>query len=274
MLGDASVPRPLPRAASNATEERDDGNRRTNAIHVASAPRIREVSMNESTAPRVASAAAADAVADASHAAADVRAQLTAPNRDTTPLPTIQQPADLRAYIGRRDPRDSIAAALGWAYDLGMTIDGTPTRANTDAKAGLKGEGSKAASKGGSKVDGSKVDGLVRGLDVVAWAERNDRLHDATTPPERGDLLVFDKVASDDDADLIGIVVSRDERNVTEFVYVGNGIVRRGFIDVTRPKTKRDKNGAVVNTFLRHTKRWPNKGSHYLAGEHLAYVIR
>ena len=59
-----------------------------------------------------------------------------------------------------------------------------------------------------------------------------------------------------------------------EFVYLANGIIRRGFIDVARSHTKRDKTGAAVNTFLRHTKRWPNNGGHYLAGEHLAYVIR
>jgi hypothetical protein len=213
MLGAASVPAPLPRVTP-PDEDHELANRRAETIHVEAAPRIREVSMNP--------------------VSTNVPEQLPAPNRDKAPLPTILAPADLRTYIGRRDPRDPIAAVRGWAYDLGTTIDG----------------------------------------DIVAWAEHDDRLREASTPPERGDLLVFDKVTSDDDADLIGIVVARDERNVTEFVYLGEGIVRRGFVDVTRPKTKRDKAGAVVNTFLRHTKRWPNKGSHYLAGEHLQHVIQ
>ena len=85
---------------------------------------------------------------------------------------------------------------------------------------------------------------------------------------------MFDRVNSDDPADLFGVVIARDERNVTEFLYLGGGVIRRGFIDASRPKTKRDQTGASVNTFLRTGKRWPAKGSRYLAGEHLAHVIR
>jgi hypothetical protein len=85
---------------------------------------------------------------------------------------------------------------------------------------------------------------------------------------------VFDHVTSDDAADLVAIVLSRDARGVTEFVYVGGGVIRRGFVDASRPALRRDRDGAVVNTFMRHGRRWPAKGSHYLAGELLSAIIR
>ena len=78
-----------------------------------------------------------------------------------------------------------------------------------------------------------------RGSEILVWAESNDRLHDAATPPERGDMLVFDRVNSDEAADLFGVVIARDERNVTEFLYLGGGVIRRGFVDASRPRTKR-----------------------------------
>ena len=229
MMGTASVPpAPLPHGSREepALENRASRGVRAAPIRVSSAPRIRE-----------ASAAAAEAVVAASAVGReDTRGQLPAPNRidAAQPLPPARVPAELRALVGRRDKRDPIEAALGWARELGMAVE----------------------------------------PDVVAWAEANGRLHDASTPPERGDLLVFDRVNSDDPADLVGVVITRDERSVTEFLYLGGGVIRRGFVDTTRPRTKRDKTGAIVNTFLRTGKRWPAKGSHYLAGEHLAHVIR
>jgi hypothetical protein len=150
----------------------------------------------------------------------------------------VQQPTDLRALVGHRDKREPIEAAIAWARELGMAVVGA------------------------------------RPDEILTWAEQNDRLHDAATPPERGDLLVFDRVNSDDEADLFAVAIGRDERGVTEFLYLGGGVIRRGFVDATRPHTKRDKAGASVNTFLRTGRRWPQKGSHYLAGEHLAHVIR
>ena len=183
--------------------------------------------------------APAPRIREASAAAAaavrtSARAGLPSPNVAPAPAPTLREPADLRALVGRRDAREPNAAALAWARDLGISLDD----------------------------------------DIVAWAERSGRLHAATTPTLPGDLLVFDRVSSDDEADLVGIVVARDERGVTEFVYLGGGVIRRGFVDAKRPSVKRDAQRAIVNTFVRHGRRWPAKGSHYLAGEHLAYVIR
>ena len=185
-------------------------------------------------APHVREASAAAATAVTELPAAQARRELPAPNRDPQPTPVIRVPTDLRRLVGHRDPREPNAAALGWAYDLGKQLDGEP----------------------------------------VAWAEANNRLYDAAEPPQPGDLLVFDRVNSDNPADMIGIVIDRDQRGVAEFLYLGGGVIRRGFVDASRPAMKRDKSGAVVNTFLRTGKRWPLKGSHYLAGEHLAHVIR
>jgi hypothetical protein len=94
---------------------------------------------------------------------------------------------------------------------------------------------------------------------------------DAIAP---GDLLVFDHVISDEPSDLVAIASARDDRGVIELVYVGGGVVRRGYVDPARPAMRRDAEARVVNTFLRHGKRWPAKGTHYLAGELLAYAIR
>jgi hypothetical protein len=159
------------------------------------------------------------------------------PRTSSVPDGPVRTPADLRARVGMRDKRDPNQIALAWAADLGMRIDATAP-------------------------------------ELVAWAERNGRLLDADALTEPGDLLVFDQVVSDGEADTIAVVIGRDDRGVSEFVYVGNGVVRRGFVDVTRAAKKRDKAGAVVNTYMRHGKRWPRKGGHYLAGEHLAHVVR
>ena len=99
-------------------------------------------------------------------------------------------------------------------------------------------------------------------------------LHELDEPTIPGDLLVFDEIESDRDADLIAVVVARDERGVTEYVYASGGVIRRGFVDPNRPALRRDHEGRTVNTFLRTGRRWPPKGTHYLAGELLSAVIR
>lgn len=69
--------------------------------------------------------------------------------------------------------------------------------------------------------------------------------------------------------ELFGVMIS--ER---EFMYAAYGVVRRGFIDLARPAVHRDKDGMVVNTFVRHGKAHPPKGTSYLAGELVAAVLR
>jgi hypothetical protein len=195
------------------------------------------------TAPRIreASAASAAAIAELPTAQADARATLPAPHRTTTPAPIPRTPLDLRALTGIRDKRTSLLLAIEWAHGLGLSLEGF---------AGTTGE------------------------DLLAWAEASHRLADATrTVPRPGDLLVFDAAQSDEAADLVAIVIARDDRGVTEMLYLGGGVIRRGYVDASRPKKKRDAQLRIVNSFIRHGKRWPAKGSHYLAGELLAHVI-
>ncbi|MBL9016534.1 MAG: hypothetical protein JNL83_20260 [Myxococcales bacterium] len=114
---------------------------------------------------------------------------------------------------------------------------------------------------------------LLASLGRRAPADLSEGDDPTASPPQPGDLLIFDHAVSDAEADLVAIVISRDDRGVLEMLYLGGGVYRRGFVSPDTPWTRRDKDGAVLNTFLRHGKRWPAKGSHYLAGELLARVI-
>ncbi|MGE0395904.1 MAG: hypothetical protein AB7T06_04175 [Kofleriaceae bacterium] len=218
-------------------------------FHAPPAPRADEPVANRhasairvTTAPRIreASAASAAAIAELPTAQPDARASLRAPHRSTMPPPLPRTPIDLRSLVGIRDKRTSLLVAIEWAHALGLGLEGF---------AGTSGE------------------------DLVAWAEASHRLSDADDEARPGDLLVFDAATSDDDADLIAIVIARDDRGVTEMLYLGGGVIRRGFVDPSRRSKRRDADQRVVNTFLRHGRRWPAKGSHYLAGELLAHVI-
>jgi len=186
---------------------------------------------------RAASESAAAAVART--AIATRRGELPAPHRRTsTPLVRPYALADLRALVGHRDARPSTVVAIGWASALGLVPD----------TAGATGE------------------------ELVAWAERAHRLRAPSDGAERGDLLMFSRVEGAT-FDLVAIVTGRDARGVLEMVYLGGGVVRRGLVDPARPRVHRDRDGAVVNTYLRHGKRQPPRGTRYLAGELLVHVI-
>ncbi len=154
------------------------------------------------------------------------------------PLPAVHEPAELRELVGRRDKGTPVIAALAWCSELGIHVEGTT------------------------------------GPELVERAEAAHRLAPPTSSALPGDLLVFDHTDSDDPADLVANAIDRDHRGVIEFIYVGGGVVRRGFVDPHRPSIHRDATGATVNTFLRWGKRWPPAGTHYLAGELLSHVIR
>lgn len=167
------------------------------------------------------------------------RATLRAPHRGADPPPPpLRAPLDLRALVGRRDKRDPLAAVAAWSRELGA-----PLAAAT-------------------------------GAEVVSWAAEAGRLRPAAETPLPGDLLVFDQATSDAPADLVALVIDRDARGVTEFLYLAAGVIRRGLVDATRPALHRDATGATVNTFLRHGRRWPAPGTRYLAGELLGHVVR
>ena len=194
----------------------------------------------------VASAQEAAAIADEPNASPDAWAKLPAPNLTPSPTATVlapipsppKEPSQLRALVGIRDKRDPFAIVAAWTVELGLHIEGTD------------------------------------GTSLVTWAATADKLAARDAVPNIGDVLVFDHVDSDQESDRIALVIGRDSRGVTEFMYAGGGVIRRGFYDVSRPTIRRDEDGAVVNTFMRHGKLWPPKGTRYLAGELLSYVIR
>jgi hypothetical protein len=187
--------------------------------------------------PLLASAEAADAVP---HSGV-VFSALPAPHRipADAALPAVRAPLDLRALVGRRTKADPFALALEWANAFGAHI---PVPGTRDP--------------------------------LLSWARETSSLLPNDTPTQPGDILVFDQIESDQDADLIAVVIARDQRNVTEFAYVSGDVIRRGFVDPDRPALRRDHEGVIVNTFMRSGRRWPPKGTHYLAGELLANVLR
>jgi len=257
MLGAADVPAlalPGVKPASKATSKR-----RAAPIRVAGGWQvdaqqgaIRSVSARgiEAKMP-TASAEAASAVTEQGAAREVVWSRLPAPHRgqnqparsdgvlSSIQVPSIHEPADLRTLVGQRDNRDPYAIALAALAEVGIDIHPPDTV----------------------------------GQPLVTWAQTAGMLAAPTDVAKPGDLLVFDRAIGDDLYDLVAVAIARDARGVTEFLYAGGGVIRRGFLDPTRPSTRRDGDGLVLNTFLRHGKRWPPKGTRYLAGELLSHVI-
>lgn len=154
------------------------------------------------------------------------------------------EPTALRALIGRRDP----AAPTPFAVTLAAAVTGRPAPAPVPA-------------------DGAALLTEARRAGEVAPAAEA-----ASAAP--GDLLVFDRALGDRPASLVAVVIGSDARGVVEVLYLARGVVRRGFLDVTRPGTARDGDGRVVNTYLRHGTDAPPRGTRYLAGELLAHRVR
>jgi hypothetical protein len=127
---------------------------------------------------------------------------------------------------------------------------------------------------------GARLDPRLRGADdgpaLRDLAAERGALADgesATSPPELGDLLLFDNVTADHPASLVAVVVSTDSRGVVEFVYLGRGVVRRGYLSRAHPTDKRDADGRALNTFIRHSDGTDPQGTRYLAGELHAATI-
>ena len=271
MIGGADVPLPaLPGAAPPA-------HRATIGIATAAAPShttsARGVVGIEAAPPPIASAAAADAVP---HTGV-VYSRLPAPNRVPAdePLPAIHDPIDLRALVGRRTKADPFELAIGWETALGHHVPLPPeiSARQTRSEAARSTAAGRAITHAAAVADDVALAGLP-GAQLLAWARDAGALHDLDTPPDPGDLLVFDEIESGADADLVAVVVARDARGVTELVYASGGVIRRGFVDANRPALRRDHDGLIVNTFMRTGRRWPPKGTHYLAGELLSHVLR
>jgi hypothetical protein len=220
---------------------------------------LKQPEASDATAQAVVASGLAHAIETAGLSSSGLRAPHrtgSAADAATRPLEvarTLREPSDLRTRVGVRDKRDAYEVVLGWIAELGMTFrdPGMPADELTAA--------------------------VVTPTDIpalVAWASTRGKLLAATEAARPGDLLVFDRAVANKESDLVAIVIGRDARGVTEFVYVGRGVIRRGFVDAARPAVRRDYTGAVVNTFLRHGTQWPPKGTRYLAGELLSHVIR
>jgi hypothetical protein len=109
--------------------------------------------------------------------------------------------------------------------------------------------------------------------ELLDWADQRGGLAEPTAAIAAGDLLVFDHVDGGKPASLVAIAVAH-QAGVTEMMYLAGGVVRRGFVDPARPRIGRDASRRVVNTFLRHGRDYPPRGTRYLAGELLSHVIR
>ena len=257
MLGAADVPAPsLPgvEPASKARSKRRSAPARYAGGWQADAQQgsIRTVSAQGIEARKpVASEQAAASVTEQGAAREVVWSRLPAPHRgldqagngggalSSIQVPVFREPSDLRQLVGHRDKRDPYAIALAMLAEVGIDIHPPDTA----------------------------------GERLVTWAETAHMLAPPTDAAKPGDLLVFDHAIGDDPFDLVAVAIARDARGVTEFLYAGGGIIRRGFLDPTRASSRRDVDGAVLNTFLRHGKKWPPKGTRYLAGELLSHVI-
>lgn len=112
------------------------------------------------------------------------------------------------------------------------------------------------------------------GAELVALARERDALDKKTPLP--GDLVVFDRVDGETPASLVAVVVGLPERDHTtvEFVYLARGVVRRGYMTPSSPRTQRDERGRALNTFVRHLTSKGKKSDPFLAGELFAGFIR
>jgi hypothetical protein len=118
------------------------------------------------------------------------------------------------------------------------------------------------------------VRALEDGAALFAFATERGAVASAGTTPLLGDLVVFDRVVGTAPASLVGVVLGVDERETVEFLYLGRGVVRRGWLNLGAPSTRRDDAGRVLNTIVRHSDGRDPRGTRYLAGELFSAYIR
>lgn len=151
-----------------------------------------------------------------------------------TPLATR-----LYSFVGKRDSETSSAAfALAAVGALGFDLA-------PDARAAR---------------DGGQLLERARDRDALARSK-----------PLLGDLVVFDGLQDTGKASLVGVVVSRRDDDTVEFIYLGMGVVRRGYLNARWPTTQRDRAGRPLNTWLRVRRGHYRSG---LAGVHFATFVR
>jgi hypothetical protein len=178
---------------------------------------------------------------DAGAAGGVVISRLPAPHRATPAVAMAPStPGAARALVGHRDPR----AGVQFAIDVAGALTGDPPPA------------------------------FPEGAALVQWAQEQGRwapLVAGARPPEgvlaSGDLVVFDRAVGGAPATLVAVVLGTDERGVTDLLYLARGVVRRGYLDLGRPRIARDREGRTVNSYVRHGSDHPPPGTRYLAGE-------
>ena len=92
-----------------------------------------------------------------------------------------------------------------------------------------------------------------------------------------GDILFFDTqgvAPRPACADRVGIVESVGASGRLTFVEAQGGRVRRSFVDPAHPSSRRDTQGEILNSFLRHIRIDDPPGARYFAGEMLCGVAR
>ncbi len=114
---------------------------------------------------------------------------------------------------------------------------------------------------------GAKVPYASNAANLVKTARSRNAVM-STHRPRLGDIIVFDKFIRKKPHSLTAIVISVDKRGTVEFVYLARKIVRRGFMNLKRPRRKRDASGKVLNTIVRHLQSGDNRDrTPYLAGQ-------
>lgn len=91
---------------------------------------------------------------------------------------------------------------------------------------------------------------LADGEALVALAEARGATATEGTPL-LGDLVVFDGVVDRKPASAVAVVVSVDRAGTVELIYLARGVIRRGYMNLSHPRKKRDANDAVLNTIIR-----------------------
>jgi hypothetical protein len=181
-----------------------------------------------------------------------VLSRLAAPHRTTGAavalgsLGGVADVAGLRARVGRREP----AAPLTWTLAASAALQPAPAFA-------------------ASVTTGSALVDAARGDDRFAAA--SSTLAALVRP---GDLLVFDRAIGGAPASLVAVVLGVTPHGPIEMMYVGGGVVRRGLVSPDRPSGRRDASGATLNTYLRHNRDYPPKGTRFLSGELLLGAVR
>jgi len=81
-----------------------------------------------------------------------------------------------------------------------------------------------------------------------------------TAHPAAGDLVVFDPGER-------GIVTRTDPDGRVHFLFVKAGAVRAGVLSLRHPGLRRDRNGRLLNTYVKARRIDDPPGARYLAGE-------